>query len=232
MSRFFLFFCCAAACALASCSSAKAEEAEFKPIFNGKDLSGWEGDARYWSVKDGAIRGETSLRALCLSNTFLLWKAGVLKDFDLKLKFRLRNGNSGVQYRSRDLGNWAVAGYQGEIDNTPGKTGFLYEERQRKYLALIGEKVEIDATGKPRVTELMATKKDLIARNYYRPQEWNDYRIVARGNHLDHSINGVKTVDVTDDDVTKRALQGLLALQIHAGPPMLVEFKDILLKNF
>jgi hypothetical protein len=231
MFRFLPIFCCAAAWALASGNPAIAADAWFKPIFNGRDLTGWEGDPRYWSVSEGAIRGETSLQKLCLTNTFLLWKGGVLKDFDLQLKFRLRNGNSGIQYRSRDLGKWSVAGYQSEIDNTPGATGFLYEERGRKFLAYIGQSVEVDDAGKPHVTSVMAEKKALIARNYYRPREWNDYRITAVGNHLEHFVNGVKTVDVTDDDAVRRASEGILALQIHCGPPMLVEFKDILLKN-
>ena len=231
MFRFLPIFCCAAACALASGNPARAADAGFKPIFNGRDLTGWEGDPNYWSVSEGAIRGETSLQRLCLRNTFLVWKGGVLKDFDLQLKFRLRNGNSGIQYRSKDLGQWLVAGYQSEIDNTPGATGFLYEERGRKFLAYIGQAVEVDGAGKPHVTSVMAEKKALIARNYYRPREWNDYRITAIGNHLEHFVNGVKTVDVIDDDPAARASEGILALQIHCGPPMLVEFKDILLKN-
>jgi len=231
MFRFLLFFCRAAACLLAFGEFATAADTGFKPIFNGRDLTGWEGDPRFWSVSDGAIRGETSLQRLCLSNTFLLWKGGILKDFDLHLKFRLRNGNSGIQYRSKDLGKWSVSGYQSEIDNTPGATGFLYEERGRKFLAYIGQTVEIDGAGKPRVTQVLAEKKALIAGQYYRPREWNDYRISAVGNHLQHFVNGVKTVDVTDDDVTRRASEGILALQIHCGPPMVVEFKDILLKN-
>jgi hypothetical protein len=231
MFRSLLFFCCAVVCAVDSGDFAMAADAGFKPIFDGHDLTGWEGDPRYWSVSEGAIRGETSLQKLCLSNTFLLWKGGVLRDFELQLKFRLRNGNSGIQYRSKDLGKWVVAGYQGEIDNTPGKTGFLYEERGRKFLAYIGEEVEIDGAGKPHVTGVLAEKKALIARDYYRPREWNDYRITAIGNHIEHFVNGVKTVDVTDGDVSRRASEGVLALQIHCGPPMLVEFKDILLKN-
>ena len=163
--------------------------------------------------------------------TFLIWRGSVLKDFELKLKVRLRNGNSGVQYRSRDLGKWSVAGYQVELDNGPGKSGFLYEERGRKFLALVGEKVEIDVQQKPNVVGLLARRKDLVASHYYKSQDWNEYRIVARGNHLQHFINGVQTVDVVDNDSKGRSLEGILALQIHVGPPMLVEFKDIFLKN-
>ncbi|MEI9895542.1 MAG: DUF1080 domain-containing protein [Chthoniobacter sp.] len=206
-------------------------QSEEKPIFNGRDLDNWDGDKRFWSVADGAIRGETSLASMPATNTFLIWRGSVLKDFELHLKVRLRNGNSGVQYRSRDLGHWSVAGYQVELDNGPGKAGFLYEERGRKFLALVGEKVEIDPLQKPNVLSQFAEKKNLVASKYYKPQEWNEYRIVARGNHLEHFINGVQTVDVVDNDSKGRSLEGILALQIHVGPPMLVEFKDIFLKN-
>lgn len=204
---------------------------EFKPIFNGRDLTGWEGDTRLWSVRDGAIRGETALGFMAMENTFLIWGGGPVKDFQLKLKVRLRNGNSGVQYRARKLRSWVVAGYQDEIDNAPGKSGFLYEERGRKFLALVGEKVEIDASGKPRVSGQLTSKKELLAAGYYKPRDWNDYLISAKGNHLEHFVNGRKIIDVTDNDPVRRALDGLLALQIHVGPPMLVEFKDILLQT-
>ena len=202
-----------------------------KAIFNGKDLESWDGDRRFWSVANGAIRGETSLECMPATNTFLIWRGGTLKDFELRLKVRLRNGNSGVQYRSRDLGKWTVAGYQVELDNGAGKSGFLYEERGRKFLALVGEKVEVDPQQKPKVLSLLARKQDLVVSKYYKPQDWNDYRIVAHGNHLEHFINGVQTVDVVDNDSKGRSLEGILALQIHVGPPMLVEFKDIFLKN-
>lgn len=212
-------------------SSALAAD-DFKPIFNGKDLAGWEGDPRLWSVTDGAIRGETQLDRMTTTNTFLIWRGGVLKDFELKLKVRIRNGNSGIQYRSKDLGKFVVSGYQVEVDNAPGKSGFLYHEKGRKFLALVGEKVEIDETQKPKVVGQLAEKKALIAQGYYKPKEWNDYRIVARGNHLAHFLNGIQVVDVIDNDPKGRSLEGILALQIHVGPPMLVEFKDILLKTF
>src|SRR5687768_8440731 len=92
--------------------AAHAADADFKPVFNGKDLTGWDGDKRFWSVKDGVIRGETTLTALPMGNTFLIWRAGTLRDFELRVKFRIQNGNSGVQYRSKDLGKWVVSGYQ------------------------------------------------------------------------------------------------------------------------
>lgn len=217
---------------LSLCTVAVAAQAEFKPIFNGKDLEGWEGDTRFWSVKDGMIRGETTLQAMTKGNTFLIWRAGELKDFQLKVTFRIQNGNSGIQYRAKDRGNFVVAGYQAEIENAQGKVGFLYEEKGRGYVANVGEVVEMVAgEKKPKVLGNLAAKDDFINWGYYKEKDWNEYIIVAKGNYIAHYLNGYKTLEVIDNDAEKRALSGLLALQIHAGPPMVVEFKDILLQN-
>jgi hypothetical protein len=111
-------------------SALHAADAEFKPIFNGKDLTGWEGDTRLWSVRDGVIRGETALPdRMTIRNTFLIWRGGKLADFDLTLQFRIQNGNSGVQYRSKDLGKWVVSGYQAEVEDTPAKSDFFMKKR-------------------------------------------------------------------------------------------------------
>jgi len=207
-----------------------AADTDFQSIFNGKDLTGWEGEPKLWSAKDGLLRGETTTPQK--GNTFLMWRAGKVKDFELKIKFRIQNGNSGVQYRSRDLGKFVASGYQAEVENKQGKVGFLYEEKGRKYLANVGEKVEVGENGKPKVIGSLGDKqRDFIDKGYYKDKDWNEYRIVARGNHLEHWLNGFKTIELTDNDPKGRALDGILALQIHGGPPMLVEFKDILLKN-
>ncbi len=204
---------------------------EFAAIFNGRDLAGWDGDFRFWSVKGGVIRGETTLQALPTGNTFLIWRGGKLVDFELRLKFRIQNGNSGVQYRGRDLGKWVVSGYQAEIENKQGKVGFLYDEKGRKFLANVGEIVEVQADGEPKVVGQLAPRQAFIDQGYYREKDWNEYRIVARGTRLEHWLNGHQTIALTDNDPTGRALEGVLALQIHRGPPMVVEFKDIQLKN-
>jgi len=230
MSRSSLrLFLCGIAAIVASIAC--AADGDFKPIFNGKDLSGWDGDPRFWSVKDGMIRGETSLKALPLGNTFLIWRGGTLRDFELRVKFRIQNGNSGIQYRSKDRGKWVVSGYQAEVENKQGKVGFLYEEKGRKYLANVGESVEMTASAERKVTGAIASKEELIKRGYYKEKDWNEYLIVAKGNHIEQTLNGFKTIDLLDNDEKGRALEGILALQIHAGPPMIVEFKDILLKN-
>jgi hypothetical protein len=198
-------------------------------LFNGKNLQGWDGDPRYWSVAEGVITGQTTLRNLPLRNTFLIWRGGTLRDFELRLKFRIQSGNSGVQYRSRDLGGWVVAGYQAEIENTPGKVGLLYEEKGRKFLAHPGQIAEITSTGQKRVLGRIAQDSDAFAR--YAARDWNEYFIRAQGPRVEHRLNGVKTLEFTDHQAQDRRLEGLFALQIHAGPPMRVEFKDIYLKN-
>jgi Domain of Unknown Function (DUF1080) len=223
------FLCALVALRMGVCGVEAADG--FGSIFNGQNLAGWDGDSRFWSVRSGVIRGETTLQALPTGNTFLIWRGGKLADFELKLQFRIQNGNSGVQYRSKDLGNWVVSGYQAEIENKLGKVGFLYDEKGRKFLANVGEAVEVGMDGKPRVTGQLGSRQAFIDRGYYREKDWNEYRIVARGPRIEHWLNGHQTIALIDNDPRGRALEGILALQIHRGPPMVVEFKDIQLKN-
>jgi hypothetical protein len=206
----------------------------FIPIFNGKDLTGWDGDPRLWSVRDGVIRGETTTEKPAQGNTFLIWRGGKIRDFVLKLRFRIRDGNSGVQYRSQDLGNWSVSGYQVEVANdrpNPGiGAGFLYHERGRGELAYIGEFAVIDSTGKRTVVGKVGDANALKQAGYYRNGDWNEFTIRAHGNRLIHLVNGYQTIELIDNDAKAGMREGILALQIHAGPPMLVEFKDIWLE--
>ena len=214
---------------------------EWVSLFNGKDLSGWDGDPRLWSVKDGAIRGQTTITKPARGNTFLVWRGGKLKDFELKLKFRIQNGNSGVQYRSKEFDKWRISGYQAEVENAPGKVGFLYDEAGRGWLVNVGDMMVIDKQGNKNVIGNVADKDELIKADYYKDKDWNEYHIIAQGNHLLHYLNGYPTMElidndrVTDPDDPKdrngAAREGLLALQIHAGPPMLVEFKDIRIRQ-
>lgn len=218
------------------CGPARADEpasaeAGYKTIFNGKDLTGWEGDERFWSVVDGVIQGKTTPQNKAPHNTFLIWQGGKLKDFHLKLKFRITTGNnSGVQYRSTDLGSFRVGGYQAEVENEPGEVGFLYHERGRGRLVLVGQSVEIDANGEKQVVGSVADVEALIAAPYYYDKDWNEYHIIARGNHIVHYLNNYPTMQLIDNDSQGRLMEGVLALQIHAGSPMTVEYKDIRVK--
>jgi hypothetical protein len=210
-------------------------------IFNGKDLTGWDGDPRLWSVKEGVIRGQTTLANPARGNTFLVWRGGKLKDFELKIKFRLQNGNSGIQYRSKEIDKWVVSGYQAEVENNPGKVGFLYHEAGRGWLVNVGDLMVIDERGKKEVISNVSDVDELIKAGYYKDKDWNEYHIIAQDNHLIHYLNGYKTMELIDndritepDDLKDRngaAREGILALQIHAGPPMVVEFKDIFVKH-
>jgi Domain of Unknown Function (DUF1080) len=201
-------------------------------IFNGKDLTGWDGDPRFWSVRDGVLRGETTVDKAAAHNTFLIFRGQEPKDFILKLKFRIMaKGNSGVQFRSRDIGDWTVAGYQAEISNDrpePGiGAGFVHDEQgPRGHLGHVGEFVVIDSAGKRGVIGKIADQKALLAAGYYNNEGWNEYLIVAQGNRFRIWVNGYQTLELIDNDVRKMA-QGILALQLHRGDPMLVEFKDI-----
>jgi len=209
-------------------AAGKVEEG-FTPIFNGKDLTGWDGEPRLWSVKDGVIRGQTTKQNPARRNTFLIWRGGVLTDFELRLSFRITSGNSGVQVRSKDRGNWRVTGYQVEVVPGRGAMGLFYDEGGRAHLARAGENVLIDAKGKKQVVGSVGDAKEI--QTGYKEKDWNELVVIGRGNHLTQTINGVVCSELTDEHEEGRALSGVLALQIHAGPPMLVEFKDIRLKK-
>jgi sugar phosphate isomerase/epimerase len=214
---------------------------EWRWIFNGEDLEHWDGDMRLWSVENGVIRGQTTPENPTKGNTFLIWRGGKLRDFELRLKFRIRNGNSGVQYRSKEVSKWVVSGYQAEVENAPGKVGFLYHEKGRGWLVNVGDMMVIDDNGNKHVIGNVSDTDELVKKGYYGEKDWNEYRIIADGNHLKHYLNGYQTMELIDNDrVTDpgdpgdrkgAAREGLLALQIHSGPPMLVEFKDIRIKE-
>ena len=205
------------------------EEPGFKSLFNGKDLSGWDGNPKFWSVKDGAITGQTTAENPTQGNTFLIWRDGTLDDFELRLSYKIVGGNSGIQYRSKDLGDWVVGGYQGDFEAGDTYSGILYEERGRQILAQRGQKTEIDPDGRVKVVGSVGDSKEIQAA--IKKEDWNDYVIIAQGNHLKHVINGKVTAEVTDNHPAGRAMSGILALQLHAGPPMTVQFKNIRIKR-
>ena len=208
-------------------------EEGFTPIFNGKDLTGWDGNPKFWSVKNGAIHGETTKENPTKGNTFCIWRAGTVENFELRLSFRMQTGNSGVQYRSKDLGNWGVGGYQAEVANEPGRAGFIYDEKgKRGRMCLVGEKA-VWKDGKKEVVGSVGDYEKI--QETFKLGDWNDYRIIAKGNHVVHYLNGVQTIDFTDEDEANPGApgqSGIVAFQIHAGAPMAVEFKDIRLKKF
>lgn len=216
---------------------ALAEDSDGKSIFNGKDLSGWEGNSELWSVEDGAITGRTTDEDPLTFNTFLVWDEGTVSDFELELDYRIApedpdnpGGNSGIQYRSRliDEDKYIVGGYQADIDLSMTYAGINYEERGRGILAQRGQRVTIDEDGEKQVErfgEAGELGKKIDA------EGWNHYRIVAKGPKLSHYINGELMSEVIDHQGDKSASEGILAFQIHQGPPMLIQFKNIKLRD-
>ncbi len=216
-----------------------AEPDGMKVLFNGKDLTGWDGDPRLWSVKDGIIHGETTPENVAKGNTFLIWKDGVLKDFDLRLSFRCNaTNNSGIQYRSKHItdgkvgNNWVVRGYQHELRNEiafPNTSSFIYDEGgSRGRICLLGEKAVADAEGKKTVSETLIDEPGFA--KLFKLDDWNDVVIRAKGNHIQHYLNGQLVLDFTDGDAKRAFSEGVIALQLHAGKPMWAEFKNIRVK--
>lgn len=230
MQRFVsLWFAAALVLACGFGLAVHADDGETKSLFDGKTLDGWEGNPDFWSVQDGAITGHTTKEKPTSGNTFLIWKGGKVGDFELNLKFRIDGGNSGIQYRSKDFGKFVVGGYQADFDDAGGYTGILYEERgTRGIMGARGKKTVYGEDGKKTVTAGETPEKEIL--DSYKKKDWNEYTIIAKGNHLIHKVNGKVSVDVTDGDASKSVAEGILALQLHAGPPMTVQFKDIQLK--
>ncbi len=228
-------------------------QAEDKQLFNGKDLTGWKGVPEFWSVQDGCLTGKTTTEKMVEENTFLVWQDGEVGDFELTCKYKLVDkdgksdafGNSGIQYRSKIVKPeyFVVSGYQADFECGKTFSGILYEEKGRGILATRGQKVVIhegekvttDKNGKEKkspnieVTGSVGVSDEIQAAIH--PADWNEYKIVAKGGHLQHFINGKQTVDVTDETAVG-AKSGILALQLHKGPTgMTVQFKDMVLKT-
>lgn len=210
-------------------ASAHADDG-FVSIFNGKNLDGWRGNTEYWSVKDGAITATTTPDNLLKYNTFCIWEGGMPSDFQLRLKYKIVGGNSGVQYRSRvvDEDKFVVGGYQADIDSSPKYSGMMYEEKARGIVAERGQSVTI--TGEKDRDILQFADAAALQDQIIKPEQWNDYLIVARGRHMQHFINGV-LMSETIDDSDNFTKSGIIAVQAHQGPPMEVQFKDIELKE-
>jgi len=226
----------------------KKDKDGFVKIFNGKNLSGWAGDATYWRVENGNLVGEITPSTLLKTNSFIIWQGGSPADFEIKLEFKItKSGNSGINYRSSLISDvdHALRGYQADIDGANRYTGQNYEERARTTLAYIGERVSVDVLANSTdelkdhiknnawlvrtVNGSLGKPDELI--NAIKSDDWNTCHIVAKGNRLLHYINGVLMSDVTDNDPVNRKSAGLIGVQVHVGPPMKVEYRNIRLKE-
>lgn len=204
----------------------------FVSLFNGRDLAGWNGDRRIWSVRDGAIVGETTATVRVTENDFLIWKDEV-EDFELRLEFKLEGGNSGIYYRARkrppgQTQGEPLVGTQADVSADGRWTGVLMEYTLREVLAERGEQVSIATNGTRQVTGALGDSAQLLAT--VKTNDWNDYAVFAKGGQVKLAINGVPMCELDDRD-PKRLARGWLALQVHTGPPMTVRFRDVFLRR-
>ncbi len=200
----------------------------FTSLFNGYDLTGWDGKPGWWRVEEGAITAESTPEKPCTKHSYLIWRGGEPADFELRFEHRITGGNSGVQLRSREVSDWDMRGYQADIEDGAQWTGALFEH-ERGGIALRGEKAVIAPDGTKQVTRFA----DAAAlQRGFRSNDWNDYRVVARGPEIQLFINGTKTAHAVDRQGGKAAARGLIGLQMHPGPPMKVQFRNLRLKEF
>ena len=222
---------------------------DFEEIFNGTSLAGWEGDATYWRSENGVLIGEITPETLLKSNTFIIWQEARPGNFELKLEFRIsESGNSGINYRSERLDTipYALRGYQADIDGKHRYTGQNYEERKRTTLAYRGERAVIssqnnaDAPGSLRanvknnawqsrqVTASLGNGDSLKTKI---KKDWNECHLIVKDNKMQHYVNGVLMSEVIDNDSINRKAEGWLGMQVHVGPPMKVEYRNIRIKQ-
>ncbi len=223
---------CLGAATVATAADSREADTKFEPIFDGKTLDGWDGDPTYWRVENGALVGEVTPKTILKKNSWIVWRGGEVEDFELKLEYRVsEHGNSGVGYRcSRIPGEpYAVRGYQADIDGQDSWTGIHYEERGRTFLALRGMKTVVHPGQRPTLVSMFGGHADL--QRFVKKKDWNKYHIIARGNRLQHFLNGVLMNDVEDLDPVNGKRKGLLGVQVHVGPPMTIEYRNIRLKR-
>jgi len=246
---FGVLFVCLHSCVGTKIKSNK-ENSGFVSIFDGKTLTNWKGDPRYWSVENGNLVGTVTPETLLKSNTFIIWQGGQPENFELKLEYRIsESGNSGINYRSTILENnpLALRGYQCDIDGKLVYTGQNYEERKRTTLGYRGEKVILNTQLNPdKSGDLKANIKkncwqtrevvgSLGEANYLKSKinkgDWNQIHLIIKGNQMQHFVNGVLMSEVTDNDTLNKVLKGFIGVQVHVGPPMKVEYRNIMLKH-
>jgi len=208
------------------------DENGFVPIFDGKSFTGWEGDSVYWRIENGTIVGEVTPETILKRNSFLIWRGGTTGNFELKLEYKISaEGNSGINYRSFDVEGvpFALKGYQCDIDGKGVWTGQNYEERGRQFLALRGQVTKINSGEKPFEIGSVGDK-DVLWKSI-KHDGWNECHLIIQGNTLIHMINGQVMCVVVDEDIENRKNDGLLGVQVHVGPPMKIEYRNIRIKR-
>jgi 3-keto-disaccharide hydrolase len=217
----------------------------FQPIFDGT-MKNWDGDPAIWKAEGNVLVGTTTEANPLKENTFVIWRGGEPADFELKVEYRMSATNSGIQFRSTHLpqgtqtnptnpdakiaGKWVLKGYQADIDFANQFTGMIYEERGRGFLMQRGQAVEIGPDAVSRQIGNLEMNADEL-KSLIKAGDWNTVHLIARGNTIMNIVNGHVTAFIVDDDAKGRAMKGLLGFQIHVGPPMKIEFRNIFLKS-
>ena len=202
-------------------------ESFFRPLFDGKTLDGWSQQDGYWSVQGGVLTGDSTPEKPCKPNHHLVYTARTFGDFELRAQFRLSKGaNSGIQLRCQPqfVGD---NGYQADMNGGGNYVGFLYHPRQH-LIGARGADVAIGADGAKSEVRF-ADAKEL--QTLYRTEDWNDIRVICAGRRIDVWINGTRTTSVTDARTEFLPEKGHIAVQLHQGPPMKVEFRNIRIKE-
>lgn len=213
--------------------------AGFVSIFDGKTLTGWDGDTKFWRVENGEIVGETTPEKVVTLNNFLIWRGGTVKDFELKVEFRMSGTNSGIQYRSTELpavGKWVLKGYQADMDFTEGFVGNVHDERGRSpageghvVLARRGQMTRI--VDGPTYKAVATIGDSTLLRGVMNVNGWNQYHIIARGPVLMQIMNGQLMAVAIDEDAKHAVAEGLLGFQMHVGPPFKIQYRNVMLRK-
>jgi Domain of Unknown Function (DUF1080)/Dolichyl-phosphate-mannose-protein mannosyltransferase len=204
-----------------------ASEQDFVSLFDGHTLKGWDGDPTRWRVSDGAIVGQGNGSH---EDCFLLWRGGVVSDFELKAEYRLTGGAGGIQYRSAQLpGNaWVMRGYRADIDPVADRTGGIVETGGRGSLALRGQISHVGAGRSPQVVGTLGEAAGL--RSLLKSRDWNEIHIIARGNTISQIFNGNAMSMLIDDDAAHWAASGLIGIEVR-GDSAKLEIRNIRLKK-
>lgn len=211
---------------------AQNKKTKFLKIFDGKTMSGWEGDTSFWRIEKKCFVGEVTLEKPLKSNTFLIWRGHMSDNFEFKAQYRISGkGNSGINYRSEEVPGvkYGLKGYQADIDGENQYTGQNYEERGRGFLAMRGQIALLKENQKPTIIGSVGNSDELKAS--IKSEDWNEIHIIVNGNLMKHYINGVLMSETTDEDTQKQKFGGLLGLQVHVMKNMKVEYRKIYLKE-
>jgi hypothetical protein len=227
-------------CLCAAPLAAEVPEAGFASLFNGDDLTGWEGDQRFWRAEGGAIVGQTTKENPTKKNTFLVYRGDNVDDFELRFSYRVKGGNSGVQYRSELLSKWVVKGLQADFEDTMhnGKdrfSGMFFEENGRMFMGQRGDVVIVRTNAenlkKPHIEKIASVGDPVELEKVIKRDDWNDYTVIAKDNLFIHIINGTVMSIGIDEDPANFRKSGILAWQLHAGDPLKIEMKDIRIRK-